>query len=51
MSDVRDKVKTVFDFGKREMVRKDGSVLFNDSLNTFYLRLLWRQAYGKEPLK
>ena len=54
--------------------RKEGNVLFNDALNTFYLRLygvgrkegnvlfndalkgyiftvIWRQKYGKGPLK
>ena len=29
--------------------RKEGNVLFNDALNTFYLRFLWRQTYGKGP--
>ena len=28
--------------------RKEGNVLFNDALNTFYL---WRQTYGKGPIK
>ena len=27
-------------------IRKEGSVLFNDALNTFYLRLIWRRTYG-----
>ena len=27
--------------------RKEGNVLFNDALNTFYL---WRHIYGKGPL-
>ena len=29
--------------------RKERNVLFNDALNTFYLR--WRQIYGKGPLR
>ena len=29
---------------------KEENVLFNDALNTFYLRL-WRQTYGKGPLR
>ena len=24
--------------------RKEGNILFNDALNTFYLRVIWRQA-------
>ena len=31
--------------------RKEWNVLFNDALNTFYLRYLWRQAFGKGPLR
>ena len=31
------------------VVRKDGNVLFNDTLNTFYL-VIGYQAYGKGPL-
>ena len=31
--------------------RKEGNVLFNDALNTFYLRFLWRQTYGKGPFR
>ena len=35
-----------------EMGRKKGNVLFNDALNTFYLRLYGvRHNYGKEPLR
>ena len=30
--------------------RKEGNVLFNDTLNTFYLRL-WHQTYGKGPIR
>ena len=29
--------------------RKEGNVLFNDPLNTFYL-VIWCQTYGKGPL-
>ena len=25
--------------------RKEGNVWFNDALNTFYLRLIWRQTW------
>ena len=28
-----------------QVARKEGNVLFNDALNTFYL-WLWRQTYG-----
>ena len=30
----------------RDSGRKEGNVLFNDTLNTFYLRFIWRQTYG-----
>ena len=30
---------------------KEGNVLFNDALNTFYFTVLWRQTYGKRPLR
>ena len=30
--------------------RQEGNVLFNDTLNTFYLRLYGRRTYGKGPL-
>ena len=31
---------------------KEGSVLFHDVLNTFYLRLvIWCQTYGKGPFR
>ena len=26
-----------------------GNILFNDALNTFFIRLLWRRIYGKGP--
>ena len=25
---------------------KEGNVLFNDTLNTFYFTVIWRQTYG-----
>ena len=31
--------------------RKEGNVLFNDTLNTFYFTVIWRQTYGKGPLR
>ena len=31
--------------------RKEGNVLFNDAFNTFLFTVIWRQAYGKGPLK
>ena len=34
----------------RDIGRKEGNVLFNDTLNTFYL-VIWRQTYGKGPLR
>ena len=30
---------------------KEGNVLFNDALNTFYFTVIWRQTYGKGPLR
>ena len=29
---------------------KEGNVLFNDTLNTFYLMVIWYQTHGKGPL-
>ena len=34
-----------------DVIRKEGNVLFNNTLNTFILRLFWHQIYGKGPLK
>ena len=31
--------------------RKEGNVLFNDALNTFYFMVIWCRTYGKEPLR
>ena len=32
---------------EREREReRERDVLFNDALNTFYLRVIWRQTYG-----
>ena len=31
--------------------RKEGNVLFNDALNTFYFTVIWCWTYGKEPLR
>ena len=31
--------------------RKEGNVLFNDALNTFYFTVIWRRTYGKVPLR
>ena len=31
--------------------RKEGNVLFNDVLNTFYFTVIWHQTYGKGPLR
>ena len=30
--------------------RKEGNILFNDALNTFYFTVIWRRKYGKGPL-
>ena len=30
---------------------KEGNVLFKDALNTFLFTVIWRQAYGKGPLR
>ena len=34
----------------RNVLRKEGSVLFNDARNTF-LTVIWRQTYGKGPFR
>ena len=34
-----------------EQGRKEGKVLFNDALNTFLFTFIWRQIYGKGPLR
>ena len=31
--------------------RKEGNVLFNNALNTFYFTVIWRRTYGKGPLR
>ena len=43
------RVETVFHFNLyfRHVGRKEGKVLFNDALNTFYLRLYGRKEGGK----
>ena len=33
------------------ITRKEGNVLFNDTLNTFYFTVIWRWTYGKGPLR
>ena len=38
---------TAFNQGKKE----EGNVLFNDARNTFYFTVIWRQTYGKGPLR
>ena len=45
-------------YGVRHMVkdhsdseRKEGNVLFNDTLNTFYFMVIWHQTYGIGPLR
>ena len=35
----------------RENGRKEGNVLFNNALNTFYFTVIWRRTYGKGPLR
>ena len=35
----------------RDRGRKEGNVLFNDALNTFYFTVIWRRTYGKGPLR
>ena len=30
---------------------KEGNVLFNDTLNTFYFTIIWHRTYGKGPLR
>ena len=36
---------------KRLYIRKEGNVLFNDTLNTVYLRLYGVRKYGEEPFR
>ena len=31
--------------------KKEGNVLFNDALNTFYSTVIWRRTYGKGQLR
>ena len=31
--------------------RKEGNVLFNDALNTFYFTVIWRRTYDIGPLR
>ena len=31
--------------------RKEGTVFFNDALNTFLFTVIWRQTYVKGPLR
>ena len=38
-------------YGVGHTVRKEGSVLFNDALNTFLFTVIWRWTYGKEGRK
>ena len=45
-------VVTLLKAGEREEEgRKEGNVLFNDTLNTFYLRLFGIGTYGKGPFR
>ena len=30
---------------------KEGNVLLNDTLNTFYFTVIWRRTYGKGPFR
>ena len=36
---------------KTRIKRKEGNVLFNDALNTFYFTVIWRRTYGKGSLR
>ena len=36
---------------RKKEYRKEGNVLFNDALNTFYFTVIWRRTYGKGPLR
>ena len=31
--------------------KKEGNVLFNDELNTFYFTVIWRRTYGKGQIR
>ena len=31
--------------------RKEGNVLLNDTLNTFYFTVIWRRTYDKGPVR
>ena len=35
----------------RKEGRKEGNVLFNDALNTYYFMVIWHQTYGKGPFR
>ena len=34
-----------------DFIRKEGNVLFNDALNTFYFTVIWRRIYGRGPIR
>ena len=46
-----DKIIFVKSKLQKQIGRKEGNVLFNDTLNTFYFTVIWRRTYGKGPLK
>ena len=41
----------VKDHSDSERERKEGNVLFNDAVNTFYFTVMWCQTYGKGPIR
>ena len=41
----------VKDHSDSERGRNEGSVLFNNALNTFYFMVIWRWIYGKGPFR
>ena len=36
---------------ERKEGKKEGNILFIDTLNTFYFTVIWCQTYGKGPLR
>ena len=41
----------VKEHSESERQRKEGNILLNNALNTFYFTVIWRQTFGKGPLR
>ena len=35
----------------RKLRKKEGNILFNDTLNTFLFTFIWRRTYGEGPFR